>query len=155
MVDPCCITGYPRIPRGAVLSWGGDTSPDAIVDADSQQSNVAQIVNVLAFPGVTVGTVAVTLTRVGGQVTVWFFHEIDNTGGPDRLYTYRILRDGVEVNAADRIISEVPGGDRVAVNGHWADNPTVGSHTYDVQAISNSVAVTQVSNARRVSAIAT
>lgn len=25
-MDPCCMPGYPRTPKGAVLSWGGNTA---------------------------------------------------------------------------------------------------------------------------------
>ena len=43
MADPCCIPGYPRLPRGAVLSWGGNTAALLeILATNSGSSNINQ-----------------------------------------------------------------------------------------------------------------
>jgi hypothetical protein len=118
-------------------------------------SQVALIVNAIAFPGIVIGSAVVA---VWGTKPVWITCTIDltNTSGAMRDYTFRVLRNGIEIVAADRWVNGVGTGDRNSWSVTWVDTPGVaGVYTYQVEAISTNANVNQVANNRRIVALAT
>lgn len=144
------LTGLPFAALGAEAARFDQTA-----QLGTFVSQVALVVNAIAFPGIVIGSAVVA---VWGNKSVMITCTIDltNTSGAMREYTFRVLRNGVEIVATDRWTNGVTVGDRRTWSMTWVDTPGVaGAYTYQVEAISTNANVNQVANNRRIVALAT
>lgn len=127
--------------------------PPPSINVATQLNTSPLTINTTTWPGVVIGTA--NITTKGNPVVIIMCIGITNTSGGKRTYTFRMLRDGTEVNISDRPTAEITAGETFQWDLCFVDEGAgAGPHVYTVEAISDSVNANQVSNHRRIIATA-